>query len=142
MTTVTKAFAYVVRMHAGAPQLLAMISPDHPGYEVVRGHQETGESIEETVVREVAEEAGLTDVQLIRQMGFTTWRNEAQYFFLLRAPDGLPARFVHTVTGSGGDSGRQFAYEWLELSPRLSEQLVEGGNAFVAELIAAIREQG
>jgi 8-oxo-dGTP pyrophosphatase MutT (NUDIX family) len=139
MTNISKAFAYVVREYAGVAQLLVMISEEAAGYEVVRGLQEADETIEQTAIREIAEEAGLEGMQIVRQIGFQMWNDEAQSFFLVNAPDGLPDNFVHTVTGTGGDSGRQFVYQWLEITPRLSVQLVEGGSAFVTELIDAVR---
>jgi 8-oxo-dGTP pyrophosphatase MutT (NUDIX family) len=134
-----KAFAYVVRTDRQPPQLLVMRSPEEPGYEVVRGKQELNETIEETAQREVFEEAGLTGCTFVRVLGIVRWRNEIQHFCLLRAPDGLPNSYVHTVEAPGsGDHGQEFQMSWLPISMALEGELVQGSNRFLMQLVEAV----
>lgn len=136
-----KAFAYVVRTDRTPPHLLVMESPEEPGYEVVRGKQDLHEEIRETTLREVAEEAGLTNVVLARELGVARWQKEIQHFFLLRAPDGLPDTFEHTVHApEAGDHGQVFRFSWLPISMELATVLVQGSGRFLDLLVEAVRE--
>lgn len=132
-----KSFAYVVRTDQPTPQLLVFDSLDEPGFEVPKGAAEEDESPEQTVLREVWEEAGIAEVRIVKKLGATQWRNEAQHFFLLQAPAGLPDAFTHMVTGVGVDTGFVYRYRWLGLTPGLVGQLVQGCNAFVPALLEA-----
>ncbi|MFN8378369.1 MAG: NUDIX domain-containing protein [Anaerolineae bacterium] len=136
----SKAFAYVVRTDRTPPHLLVMESPEVPGFEVVRGKQDLHETVAETAVREVAEEAGLTNCVLGRELGIVRWRNEVQHFFLLYAPDGLPDTFEHTVHApDAGDHGQVFRFSWLPVSMEIEGMLVQGSNRMLAVLIEALR---
>ena len=138
--TVRKAFAYVIRTDRTPAQILVMESPVGPGYEVVRGKQDLQESMAQTVMREVAEEAGLTDCLLGRELGIVRWRNEIQHFFLIYAPAGLPDTFDHTVHApDAGDHGRVFRFSWLPISMDIEGLLVQGGNRFLPQLVDALR---
>jgi 8-oxo-dGTP pyrophosphatase MutT (NUDIX family) len=134
-----KAFAYVVREDRQPPQLLVMDSPEEAGLEVVRGKQEMDEPIEETALREVFEEAGLTGCAFVRVLGIVRWRNEIQHFCLLRAPDGLPGTFTHSVHAPGsGDHGQEFRYSWRPLTPELEAELVQGCGRMFGPLVEAL----
>lgn len=66
--------ALVWRMHQGGPQLLLARAPHFaPGmYSALAGFVEAGETLEECVHREVAEEVGL-QVQDLRYYGSQSW---------------------------------------------------------------------
>lgn len=127
---------YVVRQYEGKPQLLAFTSSEGVGFEVIRGHVESGEAAETAVLREIEEESGLTDVRIIKRLGVAYWENEEQTFFLCIAPGQYPVTFSHIVTGDGGDKGVTFDFRWLELQEALHTELLFGGDKFVAELLA------
>lgn len=134
-----KAFAYVVRTDRTPPQLLVMESPEVPGLEVVRGKQDLNETIAETAVREVTEEAGLTGCVFARELGTLRWRSEIQHFCLLRAPDGLPDVFTHTVDApDAGDHGQVFHFSWRAITPALGAELVQGSGHYLDALIEAV----
>ncbi len=134
-----KAFAYVVRIDRTPYELLVMESTEGSGLEVVRGKQELNEDIFETALREVKEEAGITGSEFVRELGTLRWRTEIQHFCLLRAPDGLPDTFVHTVDAPGaGDHGQVFRYSWRAITPELEAELVQGSGRYLETLIDAI----
>ena len=134
-----KAFAYVVRTDRTPPHLLVMESPEGPGFEVVRGKQDLHETIAETALREVAEEAGLTDCVLGRELGIVRWRGEIQHFFLFYAPDGLPDAYEHTVNApEAGDHGQVFRFSWLPISMEIEGRLVQGSGRFLDALVEAV----
>ncbi|MBL8146410.1 MAG: NUDIX domain-containing protein [Anaerolineae bacterium] len=135
-----KAFAYVVRTDRTPPQLLVMASTEGPGFEVVRGKQDLHEIIAETAAREVAEEAGLTNCVLGRELGIVRWQNEIQHFFLFYAPDGLPDAYEHTVNApDAGDHGQVFSFSWLPISLEIEGLLVQGSGRFLTQLVEAMQ---
>lgn len=69
----------LVVIHTPELQVLLLERADHPGYwQSVTGSQDEGETLEQTAVREVAEETGLD----ARQYRLTNWllRNEFEIF--------------------------------------------------------------
>jgi putative (di)nucleoside polyphosphate hydrolase len=121
MSATRKAYAYITREAAEASAVLAFRHRDYPeaGIQVPRGTVDEGEDPAVTVLREVCEECGLCDAQLIgllardkeAQPGDPNWRWE-RFFFHLVAPR-APDEWEHTVTGAGEDNGLVFCYFWL-----------------------------
>jgi len=117
--------------------LLVFVSLDEPGYEVVKGAVEPGETVVQAALREIYEEAGIRNVTPVRELGVTYWHDEEQRFWLLRATAKPPESFSHQVTGEGIDRGFEYRFRWLDVTPNLHHLLVQGGNRFVDELITA-----
>ena len=112
-----KAYAYVVR---GDGQLLVF---DHPapdaGTQVPKGGVEPGETPEEAVVREVAEESGLTDVDVETLLAKDEWPHPEKpkayrrYFYHVTAATNRES-WQHEVTGTGADEGMVYSYYWSD----------------------------
>ncbi len=131
---VRKAFAYAVRRSARGYQLLAFHSLEEPGgFEVPKGAAERDESFADAARRELREESGL-DVGTGSELGTTWYGAEEQRFFLFAVPGTAPDRFRHTVTGSGGDEGLVYEFEFLPIDGRLAARLVQGSGAFAGLL--------
>lgn len=139
---IKKVFGYVVRQDGGLPQLLAFASSDGRGYEIIRGHVDPGETAATAVLREIEEESGLSDVQIVKQLGVAHWQNEEQTFFLCTTTGLHPAAFSHRVTGDGGDEGAVFDFCWLDMNEALDTKLLFGGERFVAELLRYFNQKG
>jgi len=135
-----KSFSYIIRASRAGPQLLVFDSLEEPGLEVPKGSVQPGETPAQAAVREVGEESGLTGLILIRELGVTLWQDEEQHFYLFKTDQALPDRFEHVVTGQDGDRGMRYQYRWLEITPALSQSLVQGSNRFVRELMAALEQ--
>ena len=135
-----KSFSYIVRAGPAGPELLVFASLDEPGFEAPKGSAQPGEAPAQAAMREVFEESGLCALTLIKELGQTLWQAEQQTFFLFRAGEPLPDRFEHVVTGHDGDRGMCYQYRWLAITPALSQSLVQGCNAFVGEMLAALEE--
>ena len=67
----------VVRTIDGAPHLLLIRDP-YEKWGLPKGHAENGEALHETALREVAEETGLTDLELGPELVTIDWRFRAQ----------------------------------------------------------------
>jgi len=68
-TRETSVGAVVFLLREGAPQFLLLHYP-HGHWDFVKGHKERGETDEETLRRELEEETGITDVEIVS--GFTS----------------------------------------------------------------------
>ena len=71
-----KVFAYVTRITDGRHELLVFESLDGPGIEVPKGTVEKEETLTEAVLRELFEEAGLTEARIVRPLGTVDWNGE------------------------------------------------------------------
>lgn len=126
MSYTDRVLAYVTRERDGRRELLVFEHRDDPGsgLQVPAGRLELGEDLEAGLLRELEEEAGLTDARIRRKLGTfapgtlphgTSYTNHA---FEVEAP-GAPDAWEHEVFGDGDDAGFVFVYRWEPLSPTL-----------------------
>jgi 8-oxo-dGTP pyrophosphatase MutT (NUDIX family) len=114
--------AYITRERNGRTELLVFDHRDHPraGTQVPAGRLDPGEELEAGLRREIAEEAGLTDVRVVRELpGFEdhyTSRYENHGFHVVLEED-APDEWEHVVVGGGDDAGLVFRYRWVPLEP-------------------------
>ncbi len=103
LPTVEKVLAYVVR----GDELLVFEHPNSPesGLQVPASTVEDGEDPDDAVLREVAEETGLTDVRIVRKLG------SYHYHFLLFRRDEVHHRHVYHLELSGPAPERWLAGE-------------------------------
>jgi 8-oxo-dGTP pyrophosphatase MutT (NUDIX family) len=72
MKNATSAGGVVFRDIDGKPHVLLIIFDNGTGLSFPKGHPEGKESLEETALREVEEETGLTGLRIIRKLGIAT----------------------------------------------------------------------
>ena len=117
-----KSCAYVLRgVDAEPPQLLVLSFASDPTLprRLPGGTLSDDEDPVVGLFRELSEETGLDGVQVMRKLGVRRYYKEytqadvERHDYLLRAPDGLPEAFSHTVSGNGGDAGAVFDYRWI-----------------------------
>jgi 8-oxo-dGTP pyrophosphatase MutT (NUDIX family) len=116
--------AYVTRDRDGSLELLVFEHEDYPhlGLQVPAGRLEPGEDLEGGLVRELEEEAGLTNVRIVRELpGFEDHypsRYENHGFHLVLEGD-APDEWEHEVFGTGDDAGLVFRYRWVPVKDDL-----------------------
>ena len=116
--------AYITRNRDGNHELLVFDDPEHPhmGVQVPAGRLDPGEELEPGLLRELAEEAGLTGVQSVRELpGFEDHypsRYENHGFHVVLEGE-APDEWQHVVVGDGDDAGLTFHYRWAPISPDL-----------------------
>jgi 8-oxo-dGTP diphosphatase len=120
---ILKVLAYITRTQNGQSQLLVFDHRDHPeaGIQVPAGTVDEGEPIEQALFREIEEESGLTNVQLVRKLAeyeSQQW-GTLRHIFHLTAPPDVPDSWSHTVHGRGEDQGMVFEYRWIMLEPEI-----------------------
>ena len=135
-----KVFVYVTLKEDGINYLLAFESLDEPGFEVPKGSVEPDEGLMEAVHREVLEESGVTHLDIIKELGITTWQDEQQHFFLARTLTAKREEYEHQVTGNDFDDGFRYRFKWLAINSSLEKCLVQGCDRFVRDLIVAVSE--
>jgi ADP-ribose pyrophosphatase YjhB (NUDIX family) len=125
---VRKVAAYIHRPGArGMGRLLVFMHRDYPeaGVQVPAGTVEPQEELAEAILREVAEESGLTTCRLVRRLGFHQFTRShdgafvEREFFLLTASAETPETWEHTVLAAGQDEGMVFLYSWASADEHL-----------------------
>lgn len=120
----SRVIAYVTRDRDGRRELLVFEDPQHPhmGVQVPAGRLDPGEGLEPGLLRELEEEAGLTNVRIVRELpGFeehypSRYENHSFLVFL----DGdAPDEWEQVVVGEGDDAGLTFHFRWVAIEPDL-----------------------
>jgi 8-oxo-dGTP diphosphatase len=118
--------AYVTRERDGRRELLVFDHRDHPraGTQVPAGRLEPDEDVEEGLLRELKEEAGLTSVRIARKLGtygrdsLPHGRSYTNHAYEVHDDDAGES-WEHVVVGDGDDAGLVFLYRWEPITPEL-----------------------
>jgi ADP-ribose pyrophosphatase YjhB (NUDIX family) len=116
--------AYVTRERAGRTELLTIEAEEYPEepVQVPAGRIDFWETLEGGLRRELAEETGLTEVRIVRELpGFEcTYRTYSHnHAFHAVAEVQTPDEWRHRVAGKGADSGLTHICRWLPLTADL-----------------------
>ncbi|WP_197538394.1 NUDIX hydrolase [Nocardia cyriacigeorgica] len=114
--------AYVIRYRT-TPELLVFDHTAHPeaGTQIPAGGVHPGESLEQAVLREVAEETGLRNVSVVDQLAVDDHPHSLTNvprrttFFRLHARSDTPDTWTHRVDGEGADHGLVFTCRFVQL---------------------------
>lgn len=124
MLKVLKACACVVRNN----HILAFKHPS-AGFQIPKGSVEDHESIEEAVLRELAEESGITDASIGSKVGQLDWLIEAGtttfvqaehqewHIYLVNPNQPVPEAWTHSAFGSKAEEGLLFDFYWQPFAP-------------------------
>ncbi|MFE3944437.1 NUDIX domain-containing protein [Streptomyces sp. NPDC059118] len=131
--------AYVIRQCA-VPELLVFdhIGMPTAGTQVPAGGVGPDEELEQAVLREVAEETGLSAATVVRKIAVEdkphpeTGQPRRTAFFFVRAPADTPDSWEHRVRGDGDDAGLAFACRFLPLP--LSQPLADEQDAWLGHI--------
>lgn len=116
--------AYVTREHEGRTELLTIEAERYPeeGLQAPGGRIDHGETLEDGLRRELAEETGLTGVRIVCELPDFECTYETYYenhAFHVVAEDETPDTWEHRVHGKGADSGLVYFCRWVPLTPDL-----------------------
>jgi 8-oxo-dGTP diphosphatase len=119
-----RVLAYITRDTDRGRELLVFEHKHEPeaGDQVPAGRLDPGEELEPALLREIAEESGLTDVRVVGELGGSEDHYESRYEnrgFHVVSDDDLPDRWEHVVYGDGDDAGLTFEYRWIPLAPEV-----------------------
>jgi 8-oxo-dGTP pyrophosphatase MutT (NUDIX family) len=120
-----RVLAYVTRERRGRIELLVFDHRDDPaaGTQVPAGRIDPGETLEEALLREVHEEAGLDRVWIVRELPVLgSWVDASPYenhAYEVRAVEPTSDRWEHVVHGDGDDAGLVFEYRWVGVDSEL-----------------------
>jgi ADP-ribose pyrophosphatase YjhB (NUDIX family) len=129
--------AYVTREGAGGTELLTIEAEGYPeeGIQVPAGRLDNGETLEEGLARELAEETGFTGVRIVRELPafectYPTYNHN--HAFHLVAVEDTPPSWRHEVHGEGTDAGIVHICRWTRLREDLN--LWNGGDPMLRHL--------
>jgi 8-oxo-dGTP pyrophosphatase MutT (NUDIX family) len=120
-----RVLAYVTRERDGRIELLVFDQRGDPeaGTQVPAGRLDRGETLEEGLLRELHEEAGLDRVRIVRELpilgGWTETSRYENHAYEVRAEEPTPDRWEHVVHGNGDDAGFVFEYRWVDVDSEL-----------------------
>ena len=120
-----RVLAYVTRERYGRTELLVFEHRGEPeaGTQVPAGRIDAGETLEEGLLRELHEEAGLDRVRIVRELPVLgAWAEASRYenhAFEVRA-EAAPDSWEHVVHGNGDDAGLVFVYRWVGVDSELT----------------------
>jgi 8-oxo-dGTP pyrophosphatase MutT (NUDIX family) len=127
----SKAHGYLTRYRAGTVELLVFSHARFPeaGLQVPGGSLDAGESPVDALHRELLEEAGLSNLTVLRPLAprilpFPTHGEPVCYHaFHLSSSAQLPDQWVYQVSAGEDDRGLLFEYFWLPL-PVAAQSLI------------------
>jgi len=111
-----RVLAYVTRERNGVTELLVFDHRDdpRPGTQVPAGRLDRGETLEQGLLRELNEEAGILHARIVRELAQPAWPAKYEnHAFEVHIEEGGPAdTWDHVVHGDGDDAGLVFRYRW------------------------------
>jgi 8-oxo-dGTP pyrophosphatase MutT (NUDIX family) len=122
---IRKVIAYVTRRRNGVTELLVFEHRNIPraGVQVPAGTVEDGEDIAAAVVRELAEESGLSGLPMTGPIDVYVWEHSIthnrhhRHVFHFTAPDDLPDHWTLEPRGEGEEQhGYIFEFRWIPLN--------------------------
>ncbi|MFE3194133.1 NUDIX domain-containing protein [Nocardia sp. NPDC059240] len=128
--------AYVIR-DCNGPQLLVFdhVGMPEAGTQIPAGGVATDESLEQAVLREIAEETGLTDLEVLGPIAVDerpyphTGAPRRTTYFRVRPRSSVADSWTHRVMGDGEDNGLLFACRFEPLP--LTEPLADHQDAWL-----------
>lgn len=141
-TQQTAAGGVVVRAVDGRPYIALVREGAGLAYVLPKGRVEAGESVEEAAAREIAEEAGLTDLTLVAPLGVrerydydkTHWKLTHYFLYRTEQADGQPSDPHHAYVLHWFPADDLPALFWPEQAALVRE--------FAAEIRAAVAGEG
>ena len=146
-----KVFAYITQ----GDRLLVFVERGFEsfGNQVPAGTPEEGETLEEAVLREVEEETGLSELELVQYLG-SVKDNQTKYgldeihhrhFFHIHCKESTPDCWSNqekhpSIRLPNAPEEIIFEFRWIELRES-RPQLSEGHDTFLGSLIAWLRHQ-
>jgi 8-oxo-dGTP diphosphatase len=121
-----RVLAYVTRERDGRTELLVFDQQGDPeaGTQVPAGRIDPGETLEEGLLRELHEEAGLDRVRIVGELPILgDWAEGSPYenhAFEVRVEGETRDTFEHVVHGDGDDAGLVFLYRWVGVDSELT----------------------
>ena len=116
-----RVLAYVTREREGDRELLVFDQEADPGAgtQVPAGRLDRGETLENGLLRELHEEAGIGRATIVRELGSWNTRYENHAFELRIDREEAADTWEHVVHGDGDDAGLVFRYRWEPVRPDL-----------------------
>jgi 8-oxo-dGTP pyrophosphatase MutT (NUDIX family) len=119
-----RVLAYITRDTDRGRELLVFEQPGDPdaGVQVPAGRLDPGENLVTGLLREIAEEAGLDAVRIVRELPGFESHYESRYDnhgFHVVVDGETPDEWEHVVFGDGDDAGLTFSYRWAPIEPEL-----------------------
>ena len=126
-----RAVAYATRERDGRMELLTIEALEYPeeGVQLPAGRVDHNEELEQGLLRELAEETGVTRVRIISELPDFECRYEtfsANHAFHVVVEEETPDQWDHRVEGRGADAGLTYVCRWVPLRPELKLWRNEG----------------
>jgi ADP-ribose pyrophosphatase YjhB (NUDIX family) len=130
MNKVISAGGIVVRNNPNK-QIILTIFTHINGLGFAKGHVEKGETYEQTTIREVAEETGLTELEIVKKIGIISREATER--------DGTPVlkdihMFLMKTKNPDIHKGAEEKYGWFELDEAISQMAIKEDRDFLEKI--------
>lgn len=102
----------VVRVDRGALLVALVEEKDVPGYVIPKGGQDPGESIDETALREIEEESGLTEVEKVCDLAVLERQSEKKVLWSINH---YALYVTEQVSGTIKDTEHHMGMDWFPI---------------------------
>jgi 8-oxo-dGTP pyrophosphatase MutT (NUDIX family) len=143
---VQKVQAFIYRKALPVSELLVFWSDVTQCYQLVRGTLEANEEPEAAVLREIKEEAGLTNLFIEGKLGEKTLRirggpkregpfeDQVHHGFLIRPVSEVKDRWTHIAQDCDAERGLAFHFSWLPIDENLEQRIYDDFRPFIKAL--------
>ncbi|MFA1820185.1 NUDIX domain-containing protein [Virgibacillus oceani] len=134
-----KVYAYITRIIHCQVQVLILKHPiPEAGIQIPKGTVEEKENTYQAVIREVEEETGLMEFDVVRLIAEDVWKNDDgeihHRFFYEISVKNPPDEWAYQPTGGGAEVGLTFRFFWM--SSRNEVELVRGHGDYLDHIFA------
>lgn len=130
----------VVRLERGVLLVALAIEVGVPGFVIPKGGQEADESIDETAVREIEEEVGLTEVEKLCDLAVLQRQSERKVFW---STSHYALFYTEQVSGVIKDTEHHLGMEWhpIDALPEMfwpdERRMIESNRKLIYEKVIA-----
>lgn len=147
---IQKVQAFIYRKSNNLPELLLFEHGPTKTHQLIRGTLEKDESLEQAILREIHEESGLEDVELVKKLGEEVIRvpsgptrsgpleTQIHHAYLIQLKILCPNNWTHFAKGSKEEEGIPFHFYWAPIDVKFQDIPADDFKPFIPALFKEV----